>query len=188
MIRSFLPVEPDEVRDLRPETTPPRPRSLLGRATLTVAVIIGLVGVITLFSLFSFGDACGGAQDGAWGSIQQHPALQRQEPGLPGCSRTFTTDAPAAEIIDYYASMLTAQGWSIVERDDPATMSAQPSAPPAGEPEPSADPAWSGALSATRDDVELSVVHDVGWATQQDGYGWELRGTVYMILSETGAR
>lgn len=184
MYRAFLPVEPDEVRELRPETTPPRPRRLLARVVFSVVVVVGLLGVIQLLSRSSGGSPCSDQQQAAWDAIDHFAALAPGDGQLPGCAASFETDADARTVLDHYQDTLVAQGWTITSRQDPTAGLPTPTPPTSDDPSALAVPRLNGSLVAERDGLELLVDQDVGWAIRGKDADLLLVGTVYVVLSE----
>jgi len=186
MYRSFLPVEPDEVRDIRPETAPPHPTSMRGRLIFTVVMIIGLVGVIFAFTLMRVRNPCTDEQQAAWDAIDHFVALQ---PGdgyeLPGCSASFRTDARAGEVLDHYETALLAAGWTITTLDPPSPAMPLPTPMAGNGPMPEPVPALSGTLEAALGRLQITIAHDTAWDITDDGASYAPVGKVYVLLAGT---
>jgi hypothetical protein len=182
MYRWFGTEEPDEVRRLRPETTPPRPRTWTARILFTVGVL-GLLVLVVLFLPFVFprevrlGPSCGTRDREVWDSIDHFVRLPPAAvEGVDGCSAERTTDATAIEVLDHYQAALVSEGWTIVDRDVPHPSITPPAEPSFDRGGGLISPVVAGSISATRDGYIVTVVYVYDWVTREDpapSLGWD---------------
>lgn len=179
----------------------PVPEKRRGSRLIQVfAIGLALIAVVALmpFILFAAGylfadlldPPCTEDDQVAWASVEHYVDLQPR--GVSGegagCSASFTTNAPARRVLDHYEAALTAQGWSILERQDLDPSGTPPAGPPSDAGVPVEMEAMPSLLRATRGAYQFSLTYEVGWTGEELADGevdWSVRPMVMVRVFPT---
>lgn len=192
MFRWFDIREPDEVRTLRPETTPPRPRNWTWRILFTVGLLVGLFLLVSLLPRLAHRDpafaidACDQADREVWSSVQHFEVMGPGViDGVAGCSADRVTREPVEVIFDHYESALRAGGWMILDRTEPDPAATAPADPPTDGYGNLVQELVVGTLTATKDDYAITVAYDYSWSPtgSLESPGWHRRARFSVAIA-----
>lgn len=184
MFRWFDMREPDEVRTMRPETTPPRPQNWTWRILFTIGLLVGLYVLVSFLPRLAHRgpalgiEACDEADREVWASIEHFELMGAGViDGVAGCSASRVTREPVGDILDHYESVLRAGGWAILDRTEPEPATTPPAEPPTDTFGNLVDRLVVGTLTAAKDGYAITVAYDYSWSPTGalESPGWHRR-------------